>query len=114
MRRPTYRLCLVAVALAACFLPAGCSGGHSWGGGSEGDHGSKEGVTFDYDITSLTCDGRVFLVLAADGCTGRSMISGPKAHGVLSAVDGRNIAWSCPTRDGTSGTVTFAGQEYDL
>jgi hypothetical protein len=114
MRRPTYRLCLVAVALAACFLPAGCSGGHSWGGGSEGDHGSKEGVTFDYDITSLTCDGRVFLVLAVDGCSGGSMISSPQAHGVLSALDGRKIAWSCPTRDGTSGTVTIAGQEFEL
>jgi hypothetical protein len=42
------------------------------------------------------------------------MISSPKANGVLSAVDGRMIDWSCPTRDGTSGTVTIAGQEFDL
>jgi hypothetical protein len=62
----------------------------------------------------LTCDGRVFLVLAADGSSGGSMISSPGAHGVLSAVDGRKIAWSCPTRDGTSGTVTIADQEFDL
>ena len=72
MRRRTYRLSLVAVALV-CLHLAGCSGGHSWGGGSEGDHGFKESVAFDYEITSLTCDGRVFLVLAADGCSGGSM-----------------------------------------
>jgi hypothetical protein len=100
--------------LAACFLPSGCSGGHSWGGGTEANTGFKEGVTFDYTITSLTCDSRVFWVLAADGSSGGSMISSPKAHGILRATDGRQIAWSCPTRDGTSGTVTIAGQEFDL
>ena len=71
-------------------------------------------MTFDYSITSLTCDGRVFLVLVADGSSGGSMISSPDAHGVLSAADRRQIAWSCPTKDGTSGTVTLANQEYDL
>jgi hypothetical protein len=114
MRRPTYCLSLVALTLATCLLFAGCGGGHSWGGGSDGDHGFKDGVTFDYDFKSLTCDGRVFLVLAVDGCAGGSMISSPSAHGVLSAVDGRKIAWSCPTRDGASGTVTIAAQEFDL
>jgi hypothetical protein len=99
--------------LAACFLPAGC-GGHSWGGGTEANTGFKEGVTFDYSITSLTCDGRVFLVLAADDSSGGSMISSPSAHGILRATDGRQIPWSCPTRDGTSGTLTLAGQELDL
>jgi hypothetical protein len=71
-------------------------------------------MTFDYSITSLTCDGRVFLVLAADGSSGGSMISSPEAHGVLRATDRRQIAWSCPSRDGTSGTLTIAGQEFDL
>jgi hypothetical protein len=114
MGRPTFPLSLVAVALTACFLAAGCGSGHSWGGGSEGDHGFKEGATVNYDITSLTCDGRVFLVLVADGSSGGSRISSPGAQGVLSAVDGRKIAWSCPTGDGTSGTVTIAGQQFDL
>src|SRR5262249_18336048 len=113
MQRPTSRLSQVAVALAAWLLLAGCSG-HSWGGGTEANRGFKEGVTFDYSITSLTCDGRVFLILAADGSSGGSMISSPSAHGVLSAADGRRIAWSCPTRDATSGTFTIAGQEFDL
>ena len=34
--------------------------------------------------------------------------------GELLAVDGRKIAWSCPTQDGTSGTVTIDGQQFDL
>jgi hypothetical protein len=114
MRRPTYRLSLVAVALAASFLPAGCSGGHSWGGGSEGDHGSKEGVRFDYDITSLTCDGRTFLVLAVDGRSGGGMIISEKTQGTFCAVDGRNVPWSCTTRDGVAGTVAIAGQQFEL
>ena len=114
MRWDAPRLLMVTVILAACLLPSGCSDNHSWGGGSEGDHGLKDGATFDYDITSLTCDGRAFLVLAVDGSSGGSRISSPSAHGVVSAVDGRTIAWSCPTRDGTSGTATIAGQQYDL
>src|SRR5262245_54529328 len=111
--RGSIRLSLLGAALAASCLLAGCRG-HSWGGGSDGDHGFKEGVTFDYDITGVTCDGRVFLVLAADGCSGGSMISSPSANGVLSAVDGRKISWSCSTQDGTRGTVTVAGQQFDL
>jgi hypothetical protein len=113
MQRPMPHLPLIAVTLTACFLPTGCSG-HSWGGGTEANGGFKEGVTFDYSIASLTCDGRVFLILAANGYSGGSMISSPSAHGVLRATDGRQIAWSCPTRDGTSGTLTIAGQEFDL
>jgi hypothetical protein len=114
VRRLTYCLALVAVAVAVCFTAVGCSGGHSWGGGTEAESGFREGVTFDYRVTSLTCDGRVFLVLTANGSSGGSMISSPSAHGVLSAADGRKIEWSCPTRDGTSGTLTIAGQEFDL
>jgi hypothetical protein len=54
------------------------------------------------------------VVLAADGCSGGSSGSGPNARGLLRTVDGRNIAWSCTTKDGTGGTVTIDGQEFDL
>jgi hypothetical protein len=114
MRRPIARLSLVAVTLAACLLTGGCDRSRSWGGGSAGEHGFKEGVRFDYDIISLTCDGRVFLVLSVDGRAGGSMTVSENTQGVLSAVDGRQIPWSCATRDGTGGTVTIAGQPFDL
>ncbi len=114
MRRQTGRLSLVAVALAAGTLAAGCGSGHGWGGGSEASSGIRNGREFAYQIVTLTCDGRPFLVLVADGCSGGSVHSSPRANGVLSAVDGRKVAWSGTTTDGTSGTVTIAGQQFDL
>jgi hypothetical protein len=71
-------------------------------------------VKFDYTIEHLTCDGRVYLVLVADGCSGGDSGSGRTARGQLYAVDGRKIAWSCTTQDGTSGTVIIDGQQFDL
>jgi hypothetical protein len=101
------------LAVSACIASSGCKG-HSWGGGGHAAGGVKEGVKFDYTIEHLTCDGRVYLVLAADGCSGGDSGSGQTAHGQLYAVDGRKIAWSCTTPDATSGTVTIDGQQFDL
>src|SRR5262245_17349560 len=107
------RLLVVTLAVSVCMASWGCKG-RTWGGGGHSAGGDKEGVTFDYAIEHLTCDGRVYLVLAADGCSGVGSGSGPTARGQLSAVDGRKITWSCTTQEGTSGTVTIDGQQFDL
>jgi hypothetical protein len=107
------RLLVVTLSVSACMASWGCKG-HSWGGGGNAAGGVKEGVKFDYTIDHLTCDGRVYLVLAADGCSGGDSGSGPTARGHLYAVDGRKIAWSCTAPDGTSGTVIIDGQQFDL
>jgi hypothetical protein len=59
------------------------------------------------------CDGRVYLVLAANGCSGSGGGSGT-SRGQLHAKDGREIVWSCSTQDGKSGKVIIDGQEFDL
>ena len=107
------RMLLVTLAVSACMASLGCKG-RSWGGGGGAAGGVKEGVKFDYTIEHLTCDGRVYLVLVADGCSGGDSGSGRTARGQLYAVDGRKIAWSCTTQDGTSGTVIIDGQQFDL
>jgi hypothetical protein len=53
--------------------------------------------------------------LAASGCSGGSSSGAAGSfRGQLRAHDGREIAWSCSTRDGTNGTVTVDGQGFDL
>jgi len=81
---------------------------------SGGERGFNDGRTYGCDFTSLTCDGRVVLVLASEDCVASSMISSPQANGVLVAADGRKIPWSCPTEDGTRGTLTLGEQKFDL
>jgi hypothetical protein len=100
----------VALTITAWGTLPGCSR-HSWSGGGD----SAGGV----DIEHRTCDGRVYLVVAAAGCSGgsSSSASGPTGMttgGELNALDGRKIAWSCTTADGTRGTVTVDGQQFDL
>src|SRR5262245_47771617 len=98
---------VAAVCLGACLYASGCGSGHGWGVGGE--------AGADYDFERLYCDGRVFAIVAANGCSGGS--GGGAAgsfHGQLDARDGREIAWSCSTNNGSEGTVTIDGQKFDL
>jgi hypothetical protein len=101
---------LLGLTVAVCATSSGCSV-QSWSGGSH----SSGGV----DVTHLARDGRVFLVMATSDCVGGSSgnesgLAGSRTQGQLNAADGRKIAWSCTTADGTSGTVVVDGQEFDL
>jgi hypothetical protein len=95
----------------------GCSptAGKSWGTSAGTVSRFEGGTKTSYTIERLTSDGRIYLVLAANGCKGSGGGGGAGAsHGQLYAKDGRNIAWSCSTRDGKTGNVIIDGQEFDL
>src|SRR5262245_7511418 len=83
--------------LCACtgLLFSGCGGlGHSWSGNSTSGAGCRT-------IESFACDGRVFLVVAINGCLGGE--SGSEfgtGQGQVRALDGRTISWSYSTKDG--------------
>jgi hypothetical protein len=111
MRRIHAGFAIIGLCLGASLLPLGCrfgGDGHGWGQ-------SGEGAVGYFQIESLRCDERVFFVLAANGCSGGGSGGGDGSfRGRLHALDGREIAWSCRTRDGTGGTVTADGQSFDL
>jgi hypothetical protein len=93
---------------SVALLASGCGDIHSWG-----VHG--EAVAVHLDFQSAERDGRVFLVLAASGCSGGSSGGrGGSFRGRIYALDKREIAWSCRTRDGVTGAVTIDGQKFDL
>ncbi|MCX7049192.1 MAG: hypothetical protein NTX50_27370 [Candidatus Sumerlaeota bacterium] len=111
MKRVLGSYAAIALCAGAGFLSWGCRGwqgqSHGWGGGGEGGPG--------YQIESLRCDGRVYMVLAANGCSGGASSSGGgTSSGQLHAIDGRKIKWSCSTSDGTDGAVKVDGQRFDL
>src|SRR5262249_23663243 len=111
------RLLVLACSLSAGLASLGCSAtaGKSWGSGGSTVSRIEGRTTTAYTIQRLTCDGRAYLVLAANGCRGTGSGGGCGAsHGKLHAKDGREIGWSCSTRDGTSGSVVIDGQEFDL
>jgi hypothetical protein len=114
---PTARLLVLVGTFSAGLALCGCSptAGKSWGSGGVTVVRSEGGTTTAYTVQRLTCDGRVYLVLAANGCKGSGGGGGSGAsRGQLHAKDGREILWSCSTQDGNSGNVVIDGQEFDL
>src|SRR5262249_34893574 len=101
MRRPS----ILAVTLGTGLLLSGCGVGHGWGVATQRDPAGR----FPYEITFLTCDNRIFLVLGVDGCSGANM---NQKDGTFTAVDGRKVPWACITSNGTTGTVAIAGQQF--
>jgi hypothetical protein len=89
-------------------LPSGCSKSHGWSAA-----GAPESNCW---VEQLSCDGRVFAVLAANGSSkGTSSGEGNGTfRGEFLVPDGRKIAWSCSTSDAERGTMTISGQRFEL
>jgi hypothetical protein len=68
-----------------------------------------------YSLRRHACDGRLFLVLVANGCTESVGGGGDRGlSGQFRTKDGREIVWSCSTPDGKVGHVVIDGQTFDL
>lgn len=109
------------LALVCCFssglLLTGCSpsAGKSWGSSGSSAFQSDGQTSTTYAIQRLTCDGRVYLFLAANRCKGSGGGGGDGGgRGQFHTNDGRDIDWSCATRDGRTGHVVIDGQKFDL
>lgn len=77
--------------------------------------GVSGGTGPGYEAQALHRNDRVFLVLAANGCSGSGAGGGSLGfRGQFRALDGRGIDWSCRTRDGVHGSVKVDGQRFDL
>jgi hypothetical protein len=87
----------LAVGLVLC----GCSPtlGKSWGAGGGSITLAENGSRIAYALGRLTRDDGVYMVIAANGCTGVSW-SGEegKFRGQLHAKEGGKIDWSCTTQ----------------
>ena len=118
MRKP-WSTAPALVAITGVLL-AGCgrvttSMGQRWGGGGRSTSSLKEGGrSAQYTIDHLSHNGRTYLVLAADGCPGSRVSSGPQATGEFSTLDSRMVGWACTTQDGAAGSVTIDGKTFDL
>jgi hypothetical protein len=115
MRPRTY----VAAALAG--LATGCLGLRlelpapgSWGGGSMSHGGQTGKLRTNYAIVHLTYDSRVYFVMLVDGSSGGRVSSGSSGgNGEFPTRDGR-AEWNVRTRNGRTGRVTVAGQQFRL
>ncbi len=95
----------VATTVLVALLNVGCTGTHGGGGLSVGKATGAFGSQNE----------QVVIVLLADGCSGSSAAAFPgRNSGELHAKDGREIPWSCRTRDGQSGRATIDGVDFDL
>ena len=103
--------------VAAGLMLVGCASlgyeSGSWGGGTAGHCGDTATGRTDYGVTHLTLSSRAYFVLVSEGGSG-SCSSGPPASGALRATDGREVAWTCDTRDGRTGRVTVGAERFEL
>ena len=76
-------------------------------------HGGHSPSRF-FHIQGLSCQGDVYFVLAAAGCSSIGSKQGPTSQGQMATVDGREINWSCSSTLVTNGTATIDGQQFDL
>lgn len=116
MRCGGFRPGIVFMALAACLLVPGCNSRNpGFGAGIHGHGGFKNGVSYGYAISWVTCGSQVCFVVVADGCGGGGDHTNDQGcQGYLLAAEGRRITWSCTTKDGKTGTVIIADQQFDL
>jgi hypothetical protein len=100
----------ILVACAGCATP----GPASWGGSAGGATHTTNDGSGSRGVTNLTRDGKPYLVLLTAGCEPKSVANGPCAGGIIKALDGRELKWTCDTWDGVSGRLIIGGEKFRL
>ncbi len=104
---------LVAAAVLTC---AGCAvlSSEGWGGAAGGSSYTTDSGTVHRGVACLTREGKPYLViLTADG-EPTHVSGGPPGSGSIKAADGRDVEWSCSTRDGVTGKLVIGGSPFRL
>jgi hypothetical protein len=100
---------LVACAGCSTVAPASWAGGAGGGTRTSTDHGPVSRGT-----ANLTRNGKPYLVLLTAGCEPTSVTGGPWGGGLIKALDGREVKWSCDTWDGVTGRLIIGGEKFRL
>jgi hypothetical protein len=81
--------------------------------GGSSSHSTDLG-TVHRGLAVLTRNGQPYLVLLSAGGELVQVSGGPPGSGTVRLPDGRDVRWTCETRDGARGTVVIGGQSFKL
>src|SRR5438067_1724121 len=80
-----------------------------WGGaGGSSSHSTDHG-TVHRGLAELTRNGQPHLVMLTPGGEVTHVSGGPPGSGTVRTPDGRDLKWTCDTRDGVRGKVVIDG-----
>ncbi len=113
----TLLLAAVGVILTACSL-VGCTD-ESLSTTEVGSCWMQRGVAADgtdisYEVDFVSSDGRVILIVAANGSQGSMTTTATSPRGHFFGPRGQQVSWLYNTKDGMNETVTVDGHDYKL
>lgn len=98
------------------FAALGCASlcSEGWGGGGGSSSHTTDYGTVHRGLAELTRNGQPYLVMLTAGGQVTHVSGGPPGSGTIHTPDGRDLKWTCDTREGVWGTVVIDGQPFRL
>jgi hypothetical protein len=102
---------LVAATVLAC---AGCASvSDSWCGSFNSSTSDNKNVS--QGLVQLNFENRLFLIVMTAGGQPTQLTGGANTGaGKIKRIDGLELSWTCDTRDGVTGVITFGSQKFKL